>query len=430
MATTKKPNATPPRRPQGSGGVYERTTYRLDPHTGKRIPRIFWQATKEIPPSLRREAGRARITGNGRTPEEARERLDLNYQKLLTGDRTRHGRIAGPSLTVKGLFELWDEDNRRGRVSEDIAAKYEGYFRNHILPHIGARSLAKLNKSDLDHLFQDILPRKPKSDKDSRPLLGGSALRNIFMALSGCLAFGVRNNKLAYSPLDAVTPPKRTKVREPAAKYAEMASELLAGLAAESDPNYCRWLFQFLGLRRAERLGITWSAIEGLDEKETRLSVHQQLARHQDGSGWYLKEGTKNHQVREVVVPELWVKALRKHRANQNKWKKDADWHPRPEFADLVFLQSNGALITPNRDNEEWHDVLKAHGLPYWRGHINRYITAIWLAEDKDPDIRVARSILGHESDAMAYYYNHDISRSQGPAMNRYGLSVAKRIGK
>ena len=442
MATKKKTAELAHRRPRGSGGAYQKVTYRTDPITKKVIERIYWQVSRDVSPSLRREGvARSRITGSGRTLQDAQERLEENWARMLTGDRTRRGRnTAGPATTVADLFIEWDQENCRGRVSETIAAKYAGYFRNHVLPHIGTRNLAKLSKRDLNALFYEVLVAKKKYPKgrkdengetveDKTPLLSGAARRNIYIAVCGFLSYAVNNHHIEHSPLDGVTPPKRQKVATPVAKYAVMARDLLASLRDQRDPDYCRWLLQFLGLRRAERLAVTWSSVKDLNTSHPTLFVEKQLARHEDGTGWYLKPGTKTGQAREISLPEMFAKALRQHKKNQDTLKKSPDWQPERAFADLVFLQGNGALINPNRDNDEWRAVLDRFGLPHWRGHANRHITAIWLAEEEPPlDIRVVRSILGHESEAMYFYYASDISRSQVPAMKRYGASLDKRI--
>lgn len=442
MAAKKKPVEPARRRPRGFGGAYQKVTYRTDPITKKVIERIYWQVSREVSPALRRGGvTRSRVTGSGRTLQDAQERLEENWARMLTGDRTRRGRsTSGPARTVADLFVEWDTENRRGRVSETIAAKYAGYFRNHVLPHVGTRNLEKLNKRDLNALFYAVLVEKKKYPKgrkdengetveDTTPLLSGAARRNIYIAVSGFLTYAVNNHYIEHSPLDGVTPPKRQKVATPVATYAEMARDLLAALREEKDPDYCRWLLQFLGLRRAERLAITWSSVKDLNTSHPSLFVEKQLARHENGKGWYLKPGTKTGQVREISLPEMFAKALRQYKKSQDVLKKSPNWKPAPAFSDLVFLQPNGSLINPNRDNDEWRAVLDRFGLPHWRGHANRHITAIWLAEEEPPlDIRVVRSILGHESEAMYFYYAADISRSQVPAMRRYGASLDKRI--
>ncbi len=442
MVAENTPAEPERRRPRGSGGSYQKVVRHTDPHTKKVIERTYWQVSRDVPLALRREGvTRSRITGSGPTHDLAKARLEENWARMLTGDRTRRGHnSAGPAMTVADLFAEWDQENRRGRVSETIAAKYAGYFRNHVVPHIGTRNLAKLNKRDLNALFYEVLVAKKKYPNgqrdengtvvpDNTPLLSGAARRNIYIAVAGCLSYAVRNHYIDHSPLDGVTPPKRQKVSTDAAQLAVKAQGLLAALRDEKDPDYCRWLLQFLGLRRSERLGLNWSSVMDLDTDHPALVIDKQLARHEDKTGWYLKPGTKNGLAREIALPEMFARALRQHQKYQDKLKRSADWKPQPAFADLVFLQANGSLINPNRDNEEWHAVLDRFGLPHWRGHANRHITAIWLAEEQPPlDIRVVRSILGHESEAMTYYYASDISRSQIPAMKRYGASLDKRI--
>jgi integrase len=434
VAIKKTRPETERRRPRGSGGSYEKVARHTDPLTKKVIERTYWQVSRDVPQALRREGvNRSRITGSGRTQEEAKEHLEENWSRMLVGDRTRRGHAtSGPAMTVADLFTEWDQENRRGRVSDTIAAKYAGYFRNHVIPHIGTRNLARLNVRDLNALFYEVLPAKPKhpdNKKDTTPLLSGAARRNIYIAVAGCLSYATRNHYIDYSPLDGVRPPKRQKVTTPVATYAEMARGLLASLREEKDLDYCRWLVQFLGLRRSERLALTWSSVKDLDTNHPSLLVEKQIARHEDGSGWYLKPGTKTGQGREIFLPEMFARAIRQHKKNQDALKKSPDWKPQPAFADLLFLQPNGSLINPNRDNDEWRAVLDRFDLPHWRGHANRHITAIWLAEEQPPlDIRVVRSILGHESEAMTYYYSADISRSQVPAMKRYGASLDKRI--
>jgi integrase len=415
----------------------EKIAYRTDPRTGKKVPYAYWQAAREVPVHLRdANRNRPRVTGSGRTPTEAQERLEINWEKMLKGERDRRRTTKSPaSRTLAQLFAEWNTNNERGAVSETVAGKYEGYFRNHILPHFGERRLSQLTEDDFNILFYEILVQKCRPPRDGQkkgdPLLGGTARRNIFSALSSCLRYGVRKGYLPKSPMDAMTLPRRSTKKVDVEKFAEHASTLLAELAKSKDPNYCRWLFQFLGLRRAERLGLRWSSFFDAGDDQASLVVDSQLARREDGSGWYIKSDTKNYHARTISVPEPFLSALRKHRAQQEKWKKLDTWKPKEEFADLIFLQPNGAIITLNRDNDEWHDVLAKYEMPYWRGHVNRHITATWLAEEEPPlDIGVVQSILGHESEAMTYYYAHLTRKRQLNPMRRYGATIAKRVAR
>lgn len=424
-----------PRARKGSGSLGEKTAYRTDPKTGKRVPYTYYQAAREVPNELRLANGnRARVTGSGRTPAIAQERLDENWAKLLRGETDRRRTTKSPSSkTLAQLFTEWDLYNRRGEVSDIVAGKYEGYFRLHILPHLGKRRLSELSDRDILLLFTEILPAKTRTTKDDekpRPLLSGTAQHNIFMALSGCLRWGVQKGYLPHSPTASVKAPRRTTKKVDVEGYAKFVQQLMDALVAEVDPDYCRWLFQFLGLRRAERLGLRWSNFHD-SPGGGLLTVDSQLARAQNGSGWYIKSGTKNHHDRTIAVPEPFLSVLRAYRTQQDEWKKSPEWKPRPGFEDLIFLQPNGALVTLNRDNEEWRKTLERHSLPYWRGHINRHITATLLAEQEPAlDIRVVQSILGHETESMTYYYAHLSRQHQMTSMRQYGSSVAAMLGQ
>ena len=357
--------------------MYERTTYHIDPVTGRSLPKKSWQASREL---LSSDGRRRRVTGSGRTPDEALARLEANYRAALLGTRPSKGRprllTSGSTQTVRDLFVAWDADNRKGRVSLTMAKKYHGYFEHHILPHIGDRPLQRLTTRDLEHLFSDILvsktytPKKSKSNPtpQARPMLGGPARRNVYMALSNCLAFGVRRGDLDFSPLAAVRPPSRKTARAPVVELSEKARDLLATLKASNDPDYCRWLFQFLGLRRAERLGLTWSRVHGLNTKSPSITIDRQLARREDVTGWQFKP-TKNHGVRVLELSPLFAEALRAHKRRQDRQKKSGDWRPVEGFEDLVFLQPNGGIISLNRDNDDWRALLDRLGIPQYRGH-------------------------------------------------------------
>jgi integrase len=187
-------------------------------------------------------------------------------------------------------------------------------------------------------------------------------------------------------------------------------------------------------------LGLTWSNVTGLNSAEPRIIIRHQLKRHEvsrgqkerkrNGEGWYLGP-TKTSQERTIALAPLFADALRSHKERQESNSQVEGWKPpEGELRDLVFLKANGGLITPNQDNEDWHEILKRYGFEYWRGHLNRHITAVWLARQPNIDIRVVRAILGHESEAMTYYYAADISKAQVPAMKRYGAALGKRIGR
>ena len=434
MATRK---TTPQRRPRNGGGLYTKTRTRRDPRTGRTYEVTYWEASWDIPED-RRQAGfaRKRITGSGPTQSIALRNLEHNKEAFLAGrSRGREhvkGIPKGVMPTVAQLFEAWIDEVGKGDISDIVAGKYRGYFENHLLPYLGDIKVNRIDKRRLALLFSETLPKKRdvRDGIDRGPLLSNSSQLNVYRALSKFLTYAEVHNYIDHNPLRSVAAPKVKRAKIDVDKYSALADTLLDRLVADDDPEYCRWLMQFLGLRRAERLGLRWSDITGLNGKNPMLTVRGQLARHDDGS-WYLK-ATKTGKERKIALSEPWISALRQHKKNQDAHRRDKkNWKPRKGFEDLVFLRPNGSFYTLNADNLDWHRVLDRHGLPYWRGHINRHVTASRLAATDPPTpLNVVYSVLGHDSDAIGYYYSKAMERQQVPAMATYGATFTRRRKK
>ena len=421
--------AKPPRRRHGEGGMTVRTKTWVNAD-GTTRSSTYYQASKAV----RDADGKRRIvTGNGRTQKEAFDRLTENLVRHRSpGGKGSTEVVEAEVPTLEELFERWHKNNQLRRITDTMVAKYKGYFVNHILPGVngqpglGAKRIDKITADDLDLLFGNTL--LAKRTRKGKPLLTTAATRNIYMALSSCFRYAVRNGLLVRSPLDGVPAPRKQQPSNNAEEMSVFAARLLALLRADDSPDYCRWLLQFLGLRRAERLGLEWKNIRGLDTDQPTLIIKQQLARraHRSG-GWYLDDRTKNYKERMIVLSEPFISALRAHRAAQDELRGTEGFQPTPEFADLVFLHDDGSIITLNRDNDDWHKVLDHYGLPHWRGHLNRHITATWLAEQDPPvPILTVQSILGHETEAMSQYYTAMTKKQQADPMRRYGEAIAR----
>ena len=392
---------------------------------GNRTAFTYWQASWEVPADLL-PAGltRKRVTGTGRSKPEALARLKENREAFERGEAKRGKTRLSGKATVRSVFTEWDTNNKAGAVSPTMAWKYEGYFRNHILPHIGDRRLDSLTETDLLTLFNLTLPAK-KDDK-GRQLLGGPARRNVYMALSGCLKFAVRQHYIAVNPLEAVKPPAKQKPKDDIDTVLAEAFTVLDSIQTGENPDEARWLLAFLGLRRGERLGLPWANVRGLDGDEPTLVINQQLA-WDKGPGLHIKPATKSKKPRSIPLTEPWVSALKRHRERWEAMTSQPDWEPRqPEYADLLFVRSNGNVITLNDDNDDWNALLTSLGITPWRAHLQRHITATLLAE-MQPAVPFATvsAILGHASEAMSVYYAHmDKVRTRGP-MEDYGKVIA-----
>ncbi len=239
MATKKREQTRAKRRPLHDGGLYEKRGRKLDPATGKMVAFRYWQASRDVaaenlPPSLERK----RITGSGPTAAAAKARLEANWLAYHNPESKKSGRRRGaPRMTVRELFDEWHRRNLAGAVSDTMARKYEGYFRLHILPHVGDIYLDVLDDNQLLTLFYETLPKKRKTRRtpdgkqvEAGRLLTTAATRNIYMGLSNCLNYAERKRLISSSPgLPAARPTTRSRrehrrlvVRSPVASRNEL----------------------------------------------------------------------------------------------------------------------------------------------------------------------------------------------------------------
>ena len=244
------------------------------------------------------------------------------------------------------------------------------------------------------------------------------------------MTWAIQKGYLNRSPLEGLNPPRRRKPKDDIESLTADAWRLLEVIGKQEPPDQARWLFQFLGLRRAERLGLTWESVRGLRTDAPSIIISGQLARWAErGKGWYLKPQTKSGDDRKILLSEPFITVLREHKEAQDLWKSSEDWKPDPQFEDLVFLRPDGSFYTLNRDNLDWHKFLRANGFEHWRGHLNRHITATWLAEQEPQvDIATVQSILGHRSEAMTHYYARLTERRQRDPMKRYGEMLLRAM--
>jgi integrase len=409
----------------GSGGLTRKKGRYTVAGTGEVRSYTYWQASREFSTVGTNGAPRRqRVTGSGASPAEAWRRCNANYDAWLLGDAGRKKPAPSPRVTVRDLFAEWQANNLAGAVSAVMASKYQGYFKNHILPHIGDVQLGRLSEADLNGLFHRTLADKV-NPKNGKPLLSESSRRNVFMALSGCLHFAVRSGYIAHNPLRYTSPPRKGMPHDDIEVALTALEPLLAAIQAPGNADEARHLLAFLGLRRSERLGLRWSDISGLDTDSPVLHVRGQLARDPSSGRLIVKTRTKSGVSRAVALAEPFIGALRRHRDRQFAARVSGNWvEPAPEHVDLLFLQANGYPVDQNDDNDDWRLLLASTRLPYFRAHLTRHLTAVILARQPNVSIATVMSILGHNSRAMTLYYAHLDRAIQVNAIRSLGQSL------
>jgi integrase len=348
----------------------------------------FYQASKDIEDPENPDK-RKRITGTGRSPQEANNRLNRSLERFYKkrGLAEAGVVIKTRSRSSQRLYEYFDEwysELRPERVSETLKLKYKQHFQNHILPDLGRIYLEDLKYQDLQKLFYETLPakRKIKEGKElDEPLLGTNAILNIYRTLNVALHVAVKKDKISKNPLALVDTPQYKPPKENIPQMVHIVDHMFNKMNEANDPLFDHFLLALLGLRRGERLGLTFSAINlvGLNPK---LTIRSQLTRI-SGKGIVLKPATKSGKDRSVALIDPWLSSLKRMKEVRKDQQKLPGFKPDPKFKDLVFLRDDGSPYDLNYDNALWDLVNKTYNSkrPKIRGHAVRHCAATKMAD-------------------------------------------------
>lgn len=457
------PMAGKSRSTWGKGSIYRRYVYEKNDdgstmfdRRGEPIVKYeYWQATYEVPIELLPDGvKRRRLTGNGRTQPAAYAALSANkdtfFQRKADGEPLyRPPRKRGTKRrTVDDLFMDWLAHKTDEAISTTVLRKYRRMYEQHIQPHIGKEYLDKISARQLNQLLNSTLPSKKKLSAEGKPipgttLLGSAARLNIWKTLRMCFRWGELADYFPGrgNPMMLVKQPKVVKRIVDIDARVSDADKVMAHLERQRPELLALMSFQLLGLRQMERLGLRLEDVWGLDTKHPKLMVRGQLARFEtedmkkngDGRRWYWKDRTKTGVEREIPLTEPFLGYLRDHlkRREENTKRPDyKDWG-KDEIGGLLFLTDRGAVISKSTDGELWKKVCLEAGVKPFSQHINRFITAAKLAALK-PAVpgNVVRAILGHESEAIGYYYQKVTAENSQDALERYGKSYQSKARK
>ena len=483
LASAKKTSTkNSSRRIKGDGGLYLKSKKVKNPKTGLIEDVSYWQASQEVPAEkLPENAPRMRITGSGATQKQALAKLQRNYSAFLEGVPDKLDRRS-KRKTLDAYFEDWYEGLEYKQLSERMRNKYRRNYRLHISEHLGHLPIRDITYKQLNAYFWNTLPQLTYTKKrridgelvEEQLLFEISTRKNIYTTLSKILNEAVRERIISSNPLIGVVKPKPERDdNEDVVASTENALALMLHLKKTNHPDYCRFLLQLLGMRRGERLGLTWDNVH-LDSKKPYIFVNKQLDRYETPDlemrsnkgkkrsdfpqGWYLKPHTKTKNNRTILLTEPFLSAIIDYKKNWDSWNKEwnksrpaqlkehKEWeeagkkgaepkvYPPIGFEKSLFLRKNGTVIRLPDDNEDWHNILEESGYEFWRGHLNRHITATMLADlNPAPSEMVVKSILGHESTSMTYYYARIRANAQAPALSQYHkqfFSEPKKVKK
>lgn len=418
----------------GKGGLYiiRREAWNEFKQTYEMVD--FYQASKEIDDPQNPDK-RKRVTGTGRSPQEAQARLNKSLERFYKKRGLAEAGIvlktrSPGSQTLTDHFEEWFSEIRPDRVSQTLRLKYKQHFYNHILPTLGKKRLPDLSYQDLQTLFYDTLPAKKKIKggvEIDQPLLGTNAILNIYRTFNVCLHVAVKKGKIPRNPLSLVDTPKYQPPKENIPQMVHIVEHIFQKMNENQDPLFDHFLLALLGLRRGERLGLTFSSLT-LTGANPKITIQNQLTRV-TGQGLFLKTATKSGKDRTVTLQEPWLSSLIRMKELRKQQLKLEHFEPLEQFKDLVFLKDDGKPFDLNEDNELWKKVNQIYNAkqPAVRGHAVRHVAATKMA-DAGVKRDVAMAILGHESESISFYYGRMGAVGQRSQVERFGSEIAAKI--
>ena len=419
--------AKPTRRPKGTGSLYTVTRELWNEHTGSFEPTSLYQAAEDITHPLDPFA-RKRVTGTGHTPQQAKARLEKSkarfYRKIGMAQAGIDISRRSGSLTLGEYFDQWYENLNPHRISNSKKLKYRGIFTNHVLPALGKKHLEDITYEQLNTFIHTTLPNK--TSPNGKRLLGQNSITNIYWALNNVLNSAFNEERLSRNPLKRVDTPRFVAPTENIPYYMHIVEKMFGRMKDYDDPAYERFFLSLLGLRRGERLGLSWNSIK-LSGPNPHMILNQTVIR-EPGHGIIIKPSTKSGKDREVPLSGPFLEVLKTLKKQRTQQLKDPKFKPSDYAKDLVFLSPTGKPIDPNTDNDLWRATLLKYKAPApIRGHALRHCAATYLS-DLNVGVEVAQAILGFQSVSMAHFYARQTQRKSRKDIENYGKRLEEAM--
>ena len=327
---------------------------------------------------------------------------------LKLREEANRGPVASNVPTVEKFLQYWLGDIIRPNLAPKTAEKYELFARLHIVPHLGAKRLDKLQVKDirqwlnkLGHICQCCAQGKDAARPAGKrrccaigecchETLSTGTRKDARNVLRAALTCAVEEQIITRNPAAVIRLPSQ---RQPRAKRrawtVDEARRFLESARRDDDVFYAAYvLILVLGLRKGELLGLTWELID-LDAGE--LYIGAQLQRV--GRQLLLRETKTETSEAPLPLPDLCVTALKLRQQQQQAGRDQADdaWLDN----DLVFTTRYGTPIEPRNFNRSFDRRIVKADVPQITVHgARRTCGSLLAALDVHP--RVAMQILRH----------------------------------
>lgn len=264
---------------------------------------------------------------------------------------------------------------------------YESLVRCHVLPAIGDRRLADVDREVLRDLYRSLQP--------------GTA-KNVHTVLSSAFSYAVEEGLLAFNPCRTVKTP--VYKRAEAAHLDVSEARRMLGCSRDHRLESAVILGLVGGLRIAEVCSLTWADIDG-----ARVTV---------GGSWW--GPTKSGKPRGFTLPDAQAADLRRARRQQAEYLLSLGIGQ--EDGTPVVVNAWGQPMVPKRLGEAFSAFCHEHGFDV-TFHGLRHSAAI-LMLSAGVDVRTVAGRLGHANAAttLGIYSHYVRSADEAAAAKLEGI--------
>lgn len=343
-----------------------------------------------------------RIERRAATEREARAIL-----RQLIAQRDAGAIQTGTRQSVQTWLDHWITVTRKHDLRPHTRAQYESNIRVHLVPALGAISLAQLSPLHIDRLKTDMC------DRGYAPTTVNLALRILTTALNDAVRYGLLTKSPA-APVSAVS----WRASERPVLSAAAAAALIRH--AEGTEWHALWsLLLGIGLRIGEALALSWPDVAG-GVARIRHTITSGDGKH----GLWLGPPKTAMSVRDLVIPQPAQAALRAHsplvkrrQAATRSWAE----------SDLIFPGRFGAPMHEATAQHALTAHLEAIGEPRVTLHALRHTCATLLRDAGVPIEDVAR-LLGHTGIGLVgQLYSHTPAHRQRANAERLATVLWQR---
>ncbi|MFP3883625.1 MAG: tyrosine-type recombinase/integrase [Actinomycetota bacterium] len=326
-------------------------------------------------------------------------------ERWLRSQAQDRGRGVSTAATVGEVFDLWLAHQRhRHEVSESLSRNtldwYAGAVEKHLRPALGDLAVSEVTSANLEGL----LVRKQGEG------LGKSSIRRLTVTLKASMAYAVDEGWLKRSPADKLESPRMDHERAIERVWTVDQVQRFLEKVSGSPLHDLYWLMAVTGLRRAEALGLRWSAVTLPDIGAASLEVRDTWVDGKGGPRWSKPKTERSG--RRIPVDDETADMLRAIRRRQHD-AFGTDWSD----SWPVFARPDLRPYSPSWVTHYFQRTARALGLPAIGPHGLRHSVATELGEQGVP-LTVVSRLLGHSSTRVTGdVYSHVFEETAGEAV-------------